>query len=181
MISPKHSLSAEVTKLQRPVSCLYVKNCRPENQWIQRMHDNRHLLATPCAICTGLSTTQASSVVCWVASVVSNSFWPSRLSPPGSSVHGICQARILEWLAMPSSRGVFSTQGSNQHLLCLLHWQAGSLLPGITVHGILQAKILEWIAFPVSRGSSRPRDWTQVSHIASEFFTTWAIREAQEY
>ena len=105
MISPKHSLSVEVTKLQRPVSCLYVKNCRPENQWIQRMHDNRHLLATPCAICTGLSTTQASSVVCWVASVVSNSFWPSRLSPPGSSVHGICQARILEWLAMPSSRG----------------------------------------------------------------------------
>ena len=26
-------------------------------------------------------------------------------SPPGSSVHGILQARILEWVAMPSSRG----------------------------------------------------------------------------
>ena len=26
-------------------------------------------------------------------------------SPPGSSVHGILQARILEWAAMPSSRG----------------------------------------------------------------------------
>ena len=26
-------------------------------------------------------------------------------SLPGSSVHGILQARILEWLAMPSSRG----------------------------------------------------------------------------
>ena len=26
-------------------------------------------------------------------------------SPPGSSVHGISQARILEWIAMPSSRG----------------------------------------------------------------------------
>ena len=25
--------------------------------------------------------------------------------PPGSSVHGILQARILEWAAMPSSRG----------------------------------------------------------------------------
>ena len=25
-------------------------------------------------------------------------------SPPGSSVHGILQARILEWVAMPSSR-----------------------------------------------------------------------------
>ena len=26
-------------------------------------------------------------------------------SPPGSSVHGIVQARILEWLAISSSRG----------------------------------------------------------------------------
>jgi len=26
-------------------------------------------------------------------------------SPPGSSVHGISQARILEWVAMPSSKG----------------------------------------------------------------------------
>ena len=27
-------------------------------------------------------------------------------SPPGSSVHGISQARILEWVVMPSSRGL---------------------------------------------------------------------------
>ena len=26
-------------------------------------------------------------------------------SPPGSSVHGVLQARILEWVAVPSSRG----------------------------------------------------------------------------
>ena len=26
-------------------------------------------------------------------------------SPPGSSVHGILQARILEWIAIPFSRG----------------------------------------------------------------------------
>ena len=30
---------------------------------------------------------------------------PMDYSPPGSSVHGILQARILEWPAMPSSRG----------------------------------------------------------------------------
>ena len=29
---------------------------------------------------------------------------PMDSSPPGSSVHGILQARILEWIAMPSSR-----------------------------------------------------------------------------
>ena len=54
---------------------------------------------------------------------------PMDCSPPGSSVHGILQARILEWVAMPSSReeGIFPTQGLNLHLLHLLHRQAGSL------------------------------------------------------
>ena len=50
-----------------------------------------------------------------------------------------------------------------------------------TVYGILQARIPEWVTFPFSRGSSQPRDRTQISHIASRFFTTWATREAQEY
>ena len=49
------------------------------------------------------------------------------------------------------------------------------------VHGILQARILEWVAFLFSRGSSQTRGWTQVSHIAGKFFTSWATREAQEY
>ena len=39
-----------------------------------------------------------------------------------------------------------------------------------TVHGILQARILEWV--PFLRGSSQPRDGTQGSHIADEFFTS---------
>ena len=30
---------------------------------------------------------------------------PTDCSPPGSSVHGILRARILEWVAMPSARG----------------------------------------------------------------------------
>ena len=36
------------------------------------------------------------------------------------TVHGILQARILEWVAIPFSRGVFPTQGSNSGLL---HWR----------------------------------------------------------
>ena len=43
-----------------------------------------------------------------------------------------------------------------------------------TAHWILQARILEWVDFPFSRGSSQPRYWTQVSHIAGRFFTSWA-------
>ena len=49
------------------------------------------------------------------------------------------------------------------------------------LNGILQARILKWVAFPFSRGSSQPRDQTQVPCIAGGFFTSWAIREAQEY
>ena len=36
---------------------------------------------------------------------MSNSLWPMDGSPPLSSVHGILQTRILEGVAMPSSRG----------------------------------------------------------------------------
>ena len=50
---------------------------------------------------------------------------PMNCSLPGSSVHGILQARIVEWVAMPSFRE--SSQGSNPSLLCLLHCQVGSL------------------------------------------------------
>ena len=50
--------------------------------------------------------------------------------------------------------------------------------PGFSVQGILQARILEWIAIPFSRGSSRPRDGTQVSWLAGEFFTTEALMRA---
>ena len=39
------------------------------------------------------------------------------LNPPCSSVHGILQARILEWIIFPFSGGIFLTQGWN---LCLL-------------------------------------------------------------
>ena len=38
---------------------------------------------------------------------------PMDSSPPGSSVHGILQARVLEWAAISFSRDPFPTQGSN--------------------------------------------------------------------
>ena len=40
-----------------------------------------------------------------VTSVMSNSCNPMDGSPPSSSVHGILQARILEWVVTPSGRG----------------------------------------------------------------------------
>ena len=50
--------------------------------------------------------------------------WPHRQCSPPSSVHGISQTRILEWVA------IFSSRELNPHLLSLLHWQVDSL-PGV--------------------------------------------------
>ena len=47
--------------------------------------------------------------------------------PPGSSVHGILQARTLEWVAMPSSRDLSDPGTEPASHLCLLYWQVGSL------------------------------------------------------
>ena len=100
-------------------------------------------------------------------------------SPPGSFVHGISQARILEWVAISFFKGIFPTQGSNPSLLhCrwilylwatreaqLIHYYytAKSLQscptlcdptdgspPSSPVPGILQARTLEWAAISFS-------------------------------
>ena len=56
--------------------------------------------------------------------------------------------------------------------LCLTHCDPMDCsLPGPFVHGLLQARLLEWVAISYSRESSQPRDRTQVSYIAGEFFT----------
>jgi len=49
----------------------------------------------------------ASPLLCLVVQLYPTLCDPMGCSPPGFSVHGISQARILEWVAMPSSR-VFS-------------------------------------------------------------------------
>ena len=52
---------------------------------------------------------------------------PVNYSPSGSSVHRILQARILEWVAMLSSRASPQPRYQTHSCLRLLHWQAGSL------------------------------------------------------
>ena len=42
---------------------------------------------------------------CLVTQSCPTLFDPMDCSPPGSSVHGILQARIVEWVAISSSRG----------------------------------------------------------------------------
>ena len=86
------------------------------------------------------------SCVChWVLSLCD----PMDCSLPGSSVHGILQARILEWVAMPSSRGSFQTRDQT-HVSCV-SWIAGrffitepSRKPYIYHTYILKEKEIEW-------------------------------------
>ena len=74
----------------------------------------------------------------------------------------------------------FSNLGQNwKHALlsCFSHvWlfydPMNCSLPGSSVHGIFQASILEWVAISFSRESPWPRDWTWVSSLKTDSFTT---------
>ena len=53
---------------------------------------------------------------------------PVDFSPPGSSVPGIFfPGKNSGLVCCVTLQGVFPSRGSNPHLLCLWHWQAGSL------------------------------------------------------
>ena len=72
--------------------------------------------------CTTREVPQSSLHVLKLLSCI-GLFWdPMDCSPLGSSVHGILQARILEYHFL--LQGIFLTQGLNPHLL---HWQVDSL------------------------------------------------------
>ena len=61
-------------------------------------------------------------------------------SQPGSSVHGILRARILEWVAIPPP-GIFPTQGLNLHL------QAGRFFTTTNttkIHVLIKVKRKSW-------------------------------------
>ena len=81
---------------------------------------------SPAAPCIAGYVFTAESPGCFSRSVMSNLLWTVNCGPRGSSVHGIFQARILEWVAIFSSRGSSLTQGWNPHLLhcrqILYHW-----------------------------------------------------------
>ena len=58
---------------------------------------------------------------CGACAVMSDSLDPMDCSPPGSSVCEIFQARIVEWVAIPSLQDILPAQGPNLRLLHLLH------------------------------------------------------------
>ena len=78
--------------------------------------------------------------------------------------HGILQARILEWIAFPFSRG--SSQPKDWTQVS----QVSRIADGFfTSWATREAQ--EWVAYPFSGRSSWPRNRTGVSCIAGRFFT----------
>ena len=61
-----------------------------------------------------LSAYYTSVLTCLVSQSCLTLWDPIDCSPPGSSVHGILQARILEWVSMLSSRGSFQPRDGTQ-------------------------------------------------------------------
>ena len=80
---------------------------------------------TLCLLWPWGSFLKACVRVCSISSAVSDSFaTPMDCSLPGSSVHGILQARRLEWAAIPSSRG--SCWPRDQiHIFCISFTASG--------------------------------------------------------
>ena len=60
----------------------------------------------------------------------------------GSSVHGILQARILQWVAVPFSRGSSQPRDQTSHGRRILYHLSHQGSP----------RILEWVVYPFSRG-----------------------------
>ena len=75
---------------------------------------------------------------------------PMDCSPPGSSVHGTFQARVLEWVSIGFSIREFAAAKSLQSCLTLCNPIDGSP-PGSPVPGILQARTREWVAISFSK------------------------------
>ena len=76
----------------------------------------------------------------WLFSHVWLFFSNMDCSPPGSSVHGICQARIREWIAISFSKGSSPPRGQAHQMH--LHWQMDSL--PLSHHGSPNRYVTKW-------------------------------------
>ena len=77
---------------------------------------------------------------------------PMDYSLPGSSVHGIFQARVLEWVAIAFSLKRCSAAAAAKSLQSCptLCDPIDSSSPGSPIPGIFQARTLEWVAISFS-------------------------------
>ena len=95
-------------------------------------------------------------------------------SPPGSSVPGILQARILEWVAISRSNAwkwKVKMKSLSRVWLFATPWTVS--LPGPSVHGIFQASVLEWVAIYFSNNSHTSSLWLLSVLMAQGIWFKW--------
>jgi len=66
-------------------------------------------------------------------------------SPPGSSVHGIFQARALEWVAIAFEFHPAAAAAKSLQSCPTLCDPINSSPPGSPIPGIVKARTLEWV------------------------------------
>ena len=116
---------------------------------------------------------------CFIAQLCLTFCDPVDWSLLGSSVHGILQAKVLEWAAIPSSKG--SSQPRDRTRISGIEPKSPSLQSdSLLSEPKGKPKNTGVVAYPFSRGSSQPSNQTGASCIAARFFTSWAMREALE-
>ena len=87
---------------------------------------------------------------------------------PGSSVHGILQARVLEWVAMPSSRGSSQPEDWTHISYVYLHWQVG-LEKAMAPHSNTLAWKIQWMEEPGGLQSMGSRRVTHTERLHFHF------------
>ena len=95
---------------------------------------------------------------------------PMDCSPPGSSVHGILQTRVLEWAAIAFSRKIAAAAAKSLQSCPTLCDPIDSSPPGSPVPGILQARTLEWVAISFSnawKGKVKVKSLSRVPFLAT--------------
>ena len=90
---------------------VYVKDCKGEDYISYSLWILNYILIEKTSVLS------IGMCVCLVSSAMSDSL-ADNCSPLGFSVHRILQARILEWVALPSSRGSSWPRGQT-HISCI--------------------------------------------------------------
>ena len=109
---------------------------------------------------------------------------PLNCSTPGFSADGILQTRILEWVAIPFSRGSSPSRDETHisYVWFVLFYCGNQCDFSVTQScltlcgpmdcsvlgymGFSSAGLLEWIAISFYRGSFQPRNWTYISRVS---------------
>ena len=169
-VSNREQLDSTGNSAQKPCGSLDRRGVRGRTAACVCVAESTHFLPTIttlliCYVCLSAKLLQSCPSLCNPMDC-----GPPRLlcpwDSPGKKIEVGCHALL---------QGIFPTQGSNLHLLCLLLWEVSSLplappevkesesevtqscptlcdpmdcsLPGSSIHEIFQARVLEWLPF----------------------------------